>query len=204
MGTDRAAKDTFFCHLCERRLKRSQLSRLKLKNSARMDQRLCRQCETFLQQGLGFLSEKLVQKKWTLVRPGDSDLPPSLVMSITPEMPTAPEPSPQKPHKPPRSASTVEKETFYFRSLSVERYIDGFILGLETAGMDRSKLSKNAVAAVNNLLHIAQTLAGQRLEVQSERQMSRADVRRMSRHIDETSLLVKEYIAAVSEACIDG
>lgn len=179
------------------------LSRLKLKNSARMDQRLCRQCETFLQEGLGFLSEKLARKKWTLVRPGDSDLPPSLLMSAGPQNPVSSPPEPKRQTKPPRPASALEKEAFYFRSLSVERNIDGFIKGLESAGMDRSKLGKSAEAAVNNLLHIAQTLSGQRLEVQSERHMSRADVRRMSRHIDETALLVKEYIAAVSEACLD-
>ena len=202
MGTDRLANETFYCHLCERRLKRNMLSRLKLKNSARMDQRLCRQCETFLQEGLGFLSEKLAQKKWTLVSPGDSDLPPSL-LSTRPLSPVPQMSEPKRQTKPPRPASAIEKEAFYFRSLSVERHIDGFIKGLESAGMDRSKLGKGAEAAVNNLLHIAQTLSGQRLEVQSERRMSRADVRRMGRHIDETALLVREYIAAVSEACLE-
>ena len=179
------------------------LSRLKLKNSARMDQRLCRQCETFLQEGLGFMSEKLAEKKWTLVSPGDSDLPASLLFSSPHEASAVPLSPPTRPTKPPRRASAIEKEAFYYRSLSVERHIDGFIKGLESAGMDRTKLGKSAEAAVNNLLHIAQTLSGQRLEVQSERRMSRADVRRMSRHIDETALLVKEYITAVSEACLE-
>jgi hypothetical protein len=203
MGSARLINETFYCHLCERRLKRTMLSRLKLKNSARMDQRICRQCETFLQEGLGFLAEKIAEKKWTLVSPGDSDLPISLLVSVPPDMPVESKTAPKRTSKPPRAASAIEKEAFHFHSLSVERHIEGFIKGLESAGMDRSRLSQNAVAAVNNLLHIAQTLAGQRLEVQSARHLSRADVRRMSRHVDETALLVKEYIAAVSEACLD-
>jgi RNase P subunit RPR2 len=184
------------------------LSRARLKNAARMDQRLCKQCETFLNEGLVFITEKLAAKKLSYIPPNDSDFPlsPFSTVSGRAASPVAalPEPSKTKTRSQPapRAASAVEKEVFYYQSLSVERQIEGFVKGLEAAGMDRRRLNRNAETAINNLLQIAQTLAGQRLQSQSNK-VSRADIRRMGRHVDDTALMVKEYIAAVSEESLE-
>ena len=187
------------------------LSRARLKNAARLNQKLCRQCETFLNEGLPFITEKLVAKKFTYIPPGESDFPLSPFASPIKEDASAPsrelqrdadsEMSPQALSMP-RAASAVEKEAFYFHSLSVERQIEGFVKGLEAAGMDRGRLNRNAETAVNNLLQIAQTLAGQRRHSQTGK-VSRADIRRMGRHVDDTALMVNEYIEAVSEESLE-
>ncbi len=90
----------------------------------------------------------------------------------------------------------MEQEAFRYHSLSVERFIDGFIIGLESAGIDRTTLPSSAEKAVNNLLDIRQTLVQQRGRVQ---QLNRSDIRRLNRHLKETVLLVEEYVRAVTE-----
>lgn len=206
MGTIPSPNETFSCPLCERRLKRIMLANGRLKNAARMDLRLCRQCEKFIEEGLEFLTDKLRQKKLSYIPAKESDFPLSPIFdgrdggagNVTDEVPL----KKARPLPPPRAASGIEKEVFFFHSLSVERQIDGFIRGLEAAGIDRGKLSKPAETAINNLLQIAQTLAGQRRLSQIEK-MSRADIRRMGRHVDDTSLMVNEYIAAVAEESLE-
>ena len=199
MGNGRIAKETFYCPLCDRRLNRTMLAQSRIKNVQRMDQRICKQCETFINIGLDFYLEKLATKRWTLIPP-DSDIPPLFQYEAPPKSHQEKSASAKRAAPPPRAASALEKETFQYHALSVERHIDGFIVGLESAGIDRSRLSKDAEKAVNNLLHIAQTLAGQRRDVTAKARLSRADIRRLRRHIDDVSLLVKEYITAVSEA----
>jgi hypothetical protein len=100
-----------------------------------------------------------------------------------------------------RRASTIEKELFSYHSLSVELHIEGFIKGLEAAGLERAALSREAEIAINNLLEIAQTLSGDRLRIRKD-VMSRADIRRLERHIDDISLMVNEYVRAVAEECL--
>jgi uncharacterized protein YlaI len=209
MGDEFSPKETFFCPLCERRLKRNMLSRARLKNVARLDQRLCTQCESFLNEGLDFLKERLAQKKFTFVPPMESDIPFPLISakgSLPLEQGDAEaslkEDAVLRSRPQPRTASTVEKERFYYHSLSVERQIEGFIKGLEAAGINRENLNGSTETAINNLLQIAQTLAGQRRTVQSE-SVSRADIRRMGRHISDTALMVNEYIEAVSEESLE-
>lgn len=98
-----------------------------------------------------------------------------------------------------RAASATECDAFSHRSLAVTRYIEGFIQGLEVAGVDRSGLHPEATNAINILLGISQKLASERLNVMSGR-VSRSEVRRLTRHIKETSLMVDEYVSAVGDA----
>lgn len=180
------------------------LSQSRLAAPSGLLHRLCKQCDVFLESGLPFLNDKIAAKKFKRVDPRhvldlESFGTPKDRDSDAVSDPKEPV---QRPLFKPRAASAMEKELFHFHSLSVEQYIEGFIRGLEAAGIDRKSLSREAEIAVNNLLHILQTLAGERHRVHGD-ECNRADIRRLSRHIDDTSLMVNEYVRAVAEECLE-
>ena len=196
--------DLFFCACCERELPKSRLSTARLLTPAQVQRLLCIQCEGFLSSGLPFLVEKIEAKKLKMVQSHVAEYmvaPTAKVSKVEVEKQRITLPRPvAKRGKRPRHASALERESFNYRAMTVELYIEGFIKGLEAAGVDRNQLSSEAVAAINNLLHISQTLAGQRMQVSTD-QHNRSDIRRMARHVDETALMVEEYIQAVAEEC---
>lgn len=201
MTSNGTGNHTFYCACCERQLPISRLAPTGLVNQFLQTERLCASCDRFLKMDLSFLTEKLEAKRLKIStatpRPAapisqavETDLP----VSEPSEVVAHAAPSPPKP----RRASSAEYNALHFQSLSIERFIDGFIQGLEAAGVDRAQLSATAVTAVNTLLGIKQTLTKQRRDANNE---SRATVRRLQRHLKETELIVEEYALAVTEEC---
>lgn len=200
MGTFEQSPELFFCICCNRNLSIRRLSDIRLAAPNGLLHRMCKQCDRFLQLDLPFLTQRIESKSLRRVTREDIGLPvKNVAFAHTPQRRA--EASKTKKAKP-RAASAIEKDKFHFHSLSVELYIEGFIKGLEAAGIDRKSLSKEAETAVNNLLHISQTLAGERRRVHSDA-CNRADIRRLGRHINDTSLMVDEYVRAVTEECLE-
>jgi len=203
MGVPERDTEDFLCACCERTLSTTLLSKARLATPTGLLHRVCKQCDAFLEADLPFLSEKIKQKKLRRVDPLEA-----LDFSTAPKDGTdAKERFREKTQKTrapfkPRAASAMEKDVFHFHALSVELYIEGFVKGLEAAGIDRNTLSREAETAVNNLLHISQTLKGERRRVHTD-DCNRADIRRLGRHIDDTSLMVNEYVRAVTEECLE-
>ncbi|MCP4675356.1 MAG: hypothetical protein GY854_07595 [Deltaproteobacteria bacterium] len=164
---------------------------------------LCKQCAGFLRIGLEALVKKVAASKKTFIA-GDIKGAEVSTSYRTPKQekkrPPAQAKKKSKPGVAKRPASATERDLFSHRSLSVTRYIDGFINGLESVGLDRNLLAPEASQAINTLLAICQKLTSERLHVCSGR-LSRSDVRRLTRHIGETEMMVEEYVRAVSEAC---
>jgi hypothetical protein len=165
-----------------------------LVNNFGQHERICSSCENFLDSGLPFLETKLRAKNLKLLK-SDPNIPAATLKTpaVTPKRPAS-----DKTKQKQRLASVTEYEAFYYHVLSVKRFIDGFIRGLETGGAERSRLTKTAEGAINNLLSIRQDLSGHRPDVTGR---TRAEVRRMRRHIKETALIVEEYVRAVIEEC---
>jgi hypothetical protein len=101
---------------------------------------------------------------------------------------------------PKRAASSTETEVLRLKYLALERFIEGFVRGLEASGLDRKRLSSDLNTGINALLKLKQAFADERLcaTVEDERP-SRAQVRRLLRHMDESALMVEEYVRYVSE-----
>jgi replicative superfamily II helicase len=97
-----------------------------------------------------------------------------------------------------RMASAMEREAFAYRCLALERYIEGFVSGLEIGGIDRRKLSVEAVRAIDALLGICQKTRSERLRATSMK-ITRNLIRKLGRHIKESSVLTDEYVNAVKE-----
>jgi hypothetical protein len=198
--------DLFFCACCERELARDRLSSARLLTPSRVQRLLCVQCEGFLSIGLPFLVDKVRSQKLQMVTSpaAECDLTSTSTTKASSRRGARPATGqtrrPAKRENRPRQASALERESFNYRALTLELYIEGFIKGLEAAGLDRHQLTREAETAVNNLLNISQTLSGQRMQVTADTH-NRADLRRMARHVDETALMVEEYIQAVTEAC---
>ncbi|MCP4606167.1 MAG: hypothetical protein GY847_37585 [Proteobacteria bacterium] len=206
-------EDSFFCCLCGRDQPDRLLSSSELVDRAGRSEPLCKQCNGFLDVGLSHLVDRIAAQKKTVVarqnlseqRVADSGKPhfrhrksrkkPSLSVTTSAEL-KSPEPQVARA----RRASSIERELYTHRSLSLSRYIDGFVKGLEVGGLDRKYLEPEASNAINILLSICQKLASERLRISSNR-LSRSEVRRLTRHVDETSLMVEEYVEAVCEAC---
>jgi hypothetical protein len=201
MGTFEQSSELFFCICCNRNLSVRRLSPDRLAGPNGLLHRMCKQCDSFLQADLPFLRQRIEIKKLKRVTREDIGLPVKNVAFVNAPQISRAEASKSK-NETPRTASAVEKDKFHFHSLSVELYIEGFIKGLEAAGIDRKNLSKEAETAVNNLLHISQTLAGERRRVHSNT-CNRADIRRLGRHVNDTSLMVDEYVRAVTEECLE-
>ncbi len=171
---------------------------------------LCKQCQGFLKIGLPALSTKLAATKKKVEKKVESEDPSPPAPSAGPPRfvrnsetagfaPTTAKSSAKESSKK-RRASNIELELYTHRSLVVSRYIDGFVKGLEVAGLDRTHLDAEAAEAINVLLGISQKLASERLNASTNR-MTRSEVRRLIRHIDGTSMMVDEYVRAVSDAC---
>ena len=187
---------------CDRNLPIRLLSSARLAAPNGLLHRLCKQCDGFLQEGLPFLMQRIERRKLRRIKREDIDFPFIGGASNAGRPVDRSDTSVPRDKARPRPASAVEKDMFHFHSLSVELYIEGFIKGLDAAGMDRKSMSREAVTAVNNLLHISQTLAGERRRVQSDI-CNRADIRRMGRRINDSSLMVNEYVRAVTEECLE-
>ena len=203
MGVEGRFSESFFCACCDRDLPIRFLAPSRLAEPNGLLHRVCKQCDDFLSEGLPFLTQRIAERKLRLVDPeavgfntmnGRSASKTQRNDSVSA--------SAEQGASRPRAASAIEKDLFHFHSLSVELYIEGFIKGLEAAGVDRGSMSREAETAVNNLLHILQTLAGERRRVQTDA-CNRADIRRLGRHIDDTSLMVNEYVRAVTEECLE-
>jgi hypothetical protein len=192
MADSPSDNERFRCACCERHLAGSRASSARLVNNFGQYERICSSCEYFLDSGLPFLQTKLKAKNLRLLKPD-----PNIPASTLKRPPDAPKrPASDKPKQKQRLASATEYEAFYYNALSVKRFIDGFIQGLETGGVERSRLTKTAEGAINNLLGIRQDLSFHRPDVTGR---TRAEVRRMRRHIKETALIVEEYVRAVIE-----
>ena len=203
MGVEGRLSESFFCACCDRDLPIRSLAPSRLATPNGLLHRVCKQCESFLVEGLPFLTQRIAERKLRLVDPEAVGLSTTSGKGglKTPRDESPPASTERKTARP-RAASAMEKDLFHFHSLSVELYIEGFIKGLEAAGVDRGSMSREAETAVNNLLHISQTLAGERRRVQTDA-CNRSDIRRLGRHIDDTSLMVNEYVRAVTEECLE-
>jgi hypothetical protein len=187
---------------CERDLDAARLSSSRLAAPNGLLHRLCKQCDDFLSLGLSSLLERIESRKLKRVSQGEMQKIELRASRVSDDIAyAAAAPMPGDSYRS-RRASAIEKELFSYHSLSVELHIEGFIKGLEAAGLERSSLSREAEIAVNNLLEIAQTLAGDRLRIRKDT-LSRADVRRLERHLDDVSLMVNEYVRAVAEECVE-
>ncbi len=181
----------FRCSSCERQLPTARLSSTRLINRFGRRELLCTSCEDFLSLKLPFLVDRVESKNLGMLK---TDTPSGEPPRYKPM--AAPMTKMSADSKLSRRPSSMEQDAFRYHSLSVERFIDGFIIGLESAGIDRTTLPSSAEKAVNNLLDIRQTLVQQRGRVQ---QLNRSDIRRLNRHLKETVLLVEEYVRAVTE-----
>ncbi|MDJ0762978.1 MAG: hypothetical protein QNJ97_08325 [Myxococcota bacterium] len=198
----------FICGCCGRDRPLSLLSNAGLRHTSGQIDPVCAQCENFLTTGLPCLVEKIAAQKKEFLKKNPSPgvqrpaAKPATRRGITsiPSPIATQRPGKAKAKKKQRLASATECEVFFNRSLVLTRYVEGFIKGLEAAGLERSALSQEALAAVNFLLRICQELATERLRVNSGT-LARSEVRRLSRHIGETTLMVDEYIAAITESC---
>jgi len=203
----------FLCHCCERELEGHLCAQRELISQRGVYAPLCKQCDGFISIGLPHVVGRLNKKKLEVAEPRPHRPPSAARSRPTPRPPSAPpvpevtdhppEHAPNEPQKKQRKvrpASATECDAFSNRSLAVTRYIDGFIQGLETAGLNRNALKSEATNAINILLGISQKLSSERLKVLSG-MVSRSDVRRLTRHIKETSLMVDEYVNAVKDAC---
>ncbi len=203
MGT--SDKRTFYCLCCDRTLPVERISQAALINRNDDREPVCRQCASFLTQNLFHLEERIAAagKRWEKVatRPVlPISRPPSV--SATTKANATPPKKPKRPApaaKKPRSASTLEREAFALRCVAQERFIEGFILGLEIAGIDRKKMSDEAIRAVDTLLRICQKTRSERLKANSSK-ASRTEIRKLTRHLRDTSLMVEEYVNAVKES----
>lgn len=204
-------QSSFFCHCCERDLDDHLRSKRVLVTNQKTQSPLCKQCDGFIKIQLPHVMGRLAKKKLTVALAAELTI--STTPGDTPER-SRPTPSPpsesdgmeseQQPHtqkkelRKARRASATECDAFSHRSLAVTRYIEGFIQGLEAAGMNRDELESSATSAINILLGFCQKLSSERLNVLSGR-VSRSEVRRLTRHIQETSLMVDEYVNAIRD-----
>ena len=202
MDPNISGEKRFRCACCERRLPVSRSSSAQLVNRFGQREPLCVSCEKFLSMGLPFLADKIKSKKLTLLKPSPGLMNPTIPRQETAlETPTDRNTtlSPTYPASHPRRrpASATEYEAFCFHSLSIERFIDGFVRGLGARSKAHLPWNNAAEGAIGRLLGIRQALVKQR---EDTRHISRADLRRMKRHLKETDLMVEEYALAVIEA----
>lgn len=211
-----SSEESFRCSLCERHREVRFLSTSVVVTSGGAEHPICKQCDGFVALGLPFVTNKLGNRKVRAARDSSAAALPSRIssvaenteprsqntaetrvgrQSVAPAGPPVREPPAKR-----RLASATEVAAFTYQSLSLSRYIDGFIKGLEAAGLDRGELEPEAARAINILLGICQELASDRRNVKSGRER-RSEVRKLTRHIKETEMMVDEYIRAVSEAC---
>jgi hypothetical protein len=206
MDLNISGEKRFRCACCERRLPVSRSSSAQLVNRFNQREPLCVSCEKFLSMGLPFLTEKIKSKKLNLLKPSPGlanpeTSPPEMTLDTPINHESNLSTAHPASHPRRRPASATEYEAFCYFSLSIERFIDGFVRGL--GARSRSGLPWNDVAegAVGRLLGIRQALAKQR---EDTRHISRTDLRRMKRHLKETELMVEEYALAVVEAVDHG
>ncbi len=195
MGADNC--NSFFCPCCDRDKPNRMRSDMELADQTDKRESVCVQCASFLSIGLPNLTEKITNWGKRVVRA-------TRRISLSDESTAATHDikSPQKKASKPkgRMASATERNAFGYKCLALEKYIEGFIKGLEAAGLDRSAFDENMTNAINSLLSIGQKLSAERIQVSSGT-TSRSDVRRLARHMDETSLMVEEYVTAIIETC---
>ncbi len=192
-----ARAETFVCACCGREKPMRFLAKNELVDSRGRQEPLCKQCDGFATVGLSHLTERLHRAGLKVVpRPAPAqETAPGRTLEM---IETAPAPKEDKPTTR-RMASATETDAFAYRSLAYERYIEGFIKGLESGGVDRDKLDGETTVAVNNLLSIHQKLSSERLKVTSSAS-PRALVRKASRHLTDTGMMIEEYVRAVTEA----
>lgn len=197
-----ARAEAFVCACCGRDKPIRFLAKNELVDTHGKAEPLCKQCDGFINVGLSHLTSRL-RKAGLKVVLRNSSFPPGHADSVgkaqkAQKTERAASPKAETPTTR-RMASATERDAFAYRSLAFERYIEGFIKGLESGGLDRDKLDAETTVAVNNLLSIRQKLSSERLKVTTG-DPPRAHVRKVSRHLDETGMMVEEYVRAVTEA----
>lgn len=197
-----ARAETFQCACCGRDKPIRFLAKNELVDTHGKAEPLCKQCDGFINVGLSHLTSRLRKAGLKVVVRNSSPTPGhpapggGTQKAQTPQRASAPVAETPTSR---RMASATERDAYAYRSLAFERYIEGFIKGLESGGVDRDKLDPETTVAVNNLLSIRQKLSSERLKVTTG-EPPRAHVRKVSRHLDETGMMVEEYVRAVTEA----
>jgi hypothetical protein len=84
--------------------------------------------------------------------------------------------------------------------LAQERFIEGFVRGLEASGLDRKRLSAELANTLNSLLRLKQAFVDERIRItRPGDRPGRAEVRKLLRHLDESALTVEAYIRFISQ-----
>lgn len=190
--------EQFVCGCCNRQRPGQSLADLHLETKAGDVEPLCRQCEDFIAQGLGAITERISSTGKRLA--AGAALASGAVRAgvMRPPASRSIPPAPLPPSR--RAASSTETEVLILKYLALERYIEGFVCGLEAAGLDRTRLSRDTTNALNSLLNLKQKFSVERLQVSLDASRpTRSEVRRLLRHMDESALTVDEYVRFVSE-----
>lgn len=190
--------ESFVCGSCGRVRGRGLLADFHLRDEKGSVEPLCRQCEDFVAQGLESVSEQ-IRSSGRVIVPGSAA--PGMPL---PGGPTRPPASRSVP--PPalassqRAASNTETEMLRLKYLAQERFIEGFVRGLEASGLDRKRLSVELANTLNSLLRLKQAFVDERIRITRVGcRPGRAQVRKLLRHLDESELTVEAYVRFISE-----